>query len=46
MKFGKENLNGYYIYHYIYKAMDSDDKGLKDLCAALCNMSEAVHIKQ
>ena len=42
VKFGTEDLNGYYVYNYIYKAMNSDDSGLKALCAALYNMSEAI----
>ena len=42
VKFGTEDLNGYYVYNYIYKAMNSDDNGLKALCAALYNMSEAI----
>ena len=42
VKFGTEDLNGYYVYNYIYKAMNSDDSGLKALCAALYNMSKAI----
>ena len=42
VKFGTEDLNGYYVYNYIYKAMNSNDASLKPLCAAFYNMSKAI----
>ena len=42
VKFGTEDLNGYYVYNYIYKAMNSNDASLNPLCAAFYNMSKAI----